>query len=71
MSAWEHIKIENLSVDHPFNLHEWPRKNFSLQFQFKIKQTSDENKEKFVVDPTTNSPNQHPMNYMADIKENY
>ena len=29
-----------------FNSHKWPRKNFSLQYQYNIKQTSDENKEK-------------------------
>ena len=44
-------------MGYPFNLHEWPKKNFSLQYQFKVKQTSDENKEKFLVDPTPNSPN--------------
>ena len=31
----------------PFNSHEWPRLNFSLLFQTNIKQTSDENKEKY------------------------
>ena len=30
-----------------FNSHEWPRQNFSLQYQYNIKQTSDENIEKF------------------------
>ena len=29
----------------PFNSHEWPRENFSLQYQYNIKQTSDESKE--------------------------
>ena len=27
--------------------HEWPRQNFFLQYQYNIKQTSDENKEKY------------------------
>ena len=31
----------------PFNSHEWPRQNFSLQYQYNIKQGSDENKEKY------------------------
>ena len=31
----------------PFSSHEWPRLNFSLLFQTNIKQTSDENKEKY------------------------
>ena len=30
----------------PFNSHEWPRQNFSLQCEYNIKQTSDENKGK-------------------------
>ena len=29
-----------------YTFHEWPRQNFSLQYQYNIKQTSDENKEK-------------------------
>ena len=28
-------------------LHEWPRQYFSLQYQYNINQTSDENKEKY------------------------
>ena len=31
----------------PFNLHEWPRQNFYLQFLNNIKQKSDENKESY------------------------
>ena len=30
-----------------FNSHEWPRQNFSLQYQYNVNQTSDENKEKY------------------------
>ena len=29
------------------NSHEWPRQNFSLLYQHNIKQTSDENREKY------------------------
>ena len=32
---------------YPLNSHEWPWQNFSLQYQYNIKQTSDENKEKY------------------------
>ena len=31
----------------PLNSREWPRQNFSLQYQYNIKQKSDENKEKY------------------------
>ena len=31
----------------PFNSNEWPRNKFSLQYQYKIKNTSDENQEKY------------------------
>ena len=30
-----------------YGFHEWPRQNFSSQYQYNIKQTSDENKEKY------------------------
>ena len=30
-----------------FNSHKWPRQNFFLQYQYNIKQTSDENIEKY------------------------
>ena len=29
------------------NSHEWPRQNFSLQYQYTIEQTIDEKKEKY------------------------
>ena len=32
----------------PFNSHKWPRQNFSLQYQYNIKQTSDKNIEKYL-----------------------
>ena len=31
----------------PFNSHEWPRQNFSLQYRYNINQISDENREKY------------------------
>ena len=31
----------------PFNSHEWPKQNFSLQYQYNINQISDENKGKY------------------------
>ena len=31
----------------PFNSHEWPRQNFSLQYQDNVNQVSDKNKEKY------------------------
>ena len=34
-------------MGYPFNSHEWPRQNLSLQYQYNIKQTSDENEEKY------------------------
>ena len=30
----------------PFNSHEWPRQNFSLEYHYNVSQMSDENKEK-------------------------
>ena len=33
-----------------FNSHKWPRQNISLQYQYNIEQTSDENKEKYQFD---------------------
>ena len=32
----------------PFHSHEWPRQNFSLQYQYNIKQKSDKNVEKYL-----------------------
>ena len=54
--------------------HEWPRHNFSLQYECNVKQKSDESKEKyplgdFFVDPKPNSPYSHHKNCMAKSKE--
>ena len=34
----------------PFHSHKWPRQNFSLKYQYNIKQTSDEDKEKYQIE---------------------
>ena len=31
----------------PFTSHKWPRQNFSLQYQYNIKQAGDENREEY------------------------
>ena len=31
----------------PYNSHEWSRQNFNSQYQYKIKQTSDEKRKKW------------------------
>ena len=31
----------------PFHSHKWPRQNFSLQYQYNIKQAGDENREEY------------------------
>ena len=36
-----------LIIPLPRNFHEWPRQNFSLQYQYNTNQISDENKEKY------------------------
>ena len=40
---------EKLPVDliWEFNSHEWPRQNFSLQYQYNVNQVSYENKENY------------------------
>ena len=40
-------EIHGSALVSPFNSHEWPGQNFSLQYQNNIQQTSDENKEKY------------------------
>ena len=60
----------------PNSLTEWPRQNFSLQYQYNIKQTSVENKEKYQLQDYKLIQNQilktkHHKNGMEDSKENY
>ena len=47
------------------------RQNFSLHYQYNIKQTSNENKKisirGLLVDPTPNSPNKHQIIILTDI----
>ena len=40
-------QMHNDITINPFNSLGWPRQNFSLQYQYDIKQTSYENKEKY------------------------
>ena len=44
---------------------------FLLPIPYDIKQTSDENNEKLLVDPIPNSPKEHHENCLADSKENF
>ena len=44
----EELRLEVIHWSHlTLNSHEWPRQNFSLQYQHNINQISDENKEKY------------------------
>ena len=45
--SFRRSQMNGLQLFKPFNSHEWPWQNFSLQYRYKIKQTSDENKEKY------------------------
>ena len=44
-----HVTCSCAEEAYPFNSHEWPRKNFSLRYQYNIKQTSNENNEKILT----------------------
>ena len=37
-------------IHEPFNSHKWPRQNFSLLYQYNIKQASDEDKETYILE---------------------
>ena len=41
------LMLNKYFLHKPFNSYEWSRLNFSLQYQYNMKQTSDENKEKY------------------------
>ena len=43
----KHMTGTKLTAMTPFNSHEWPRQNLSLEYQHHINQISDENKEKY------------------------
>ena len=48
MSLYQKVHLQRQKwVPWLLNSHEWPKQNFSLQYQYNIKQTSDENKEKY------------------------
>ena len=34
-------------MDQPFHSHKWSRQNFSLQYEYNIKQAGDENREEY------------------------
>ena len=40
----------NMWFTQPFNSHEWLRQNFFLQYQYNVKQTGGEIKEKYKLD---------------------
>ena len=47
-NAWVSIVwFETKFSAEPFNSHEWPRQNFSSQYQYNINQISVENEEKY------------------------
>ena len=59
-----------------FNFREWSRENFSVQYQYNIKQTGDEKMHQISIfrllgDPIPNSVNSHHKNCMTDSKDNY
>ena len=42
------VKFRKSPSAWPFHSHEWPRHNFSLQYQYIIKQTTDQNSKKTI-----------------------
>ena len=49
LCGWDRFTVFTQILMFNFNSlsYEWPRQNFSLQYQYNIKQTSNENKEKY------------------------
>ena len=47
IKRYNKINEELIKTKELFNSHEWPRENFSPQYPYNFKQTSDENKEKY------------------------
>ena len=49
LCGWDRFTVFTQILMFNFNSlsYEWPRQHFSLQYQYNIKQTSDENKEKY------------------------
>ena len=43
----KYIFLRCKDLPHQVSLNEWPKQNFSSQYQYNIKQTSDKNKEKY------------------------
>ena len=46
---WTLYFTKNTVLNEPFNSREWPRQNFFLQHEYTVKQTSNENKEKYLL----------------------
>ena len=44
---WFTEPTSKMKINLPFNSHEWPRENFSLQDQYNVNQLADETKEKY------------------------
>ena len=47
MQVCEGHRGKNKVKSQEYYSHDWPRQNFSLQYQYNINQISDENKEKY------------------------
>ena len=45
--------ISDSNINWALHSHKWPRHNFSLQYQYNVKQTSDENKKEKLTGPMT------------------
>ena len=44
-TSYQTYHTQNITL--PFHSHKWPRQNFSLQYQYSIKQAGDENREEY------------------------
>ena len=78
LCGWDRFTVFTLILMFNFNSlsYEWPRQHFSLQYQYNIKQTSDENEEKYQsgdykLIQYIILQNLHHKNCRADSKENH
>lgn len=70
------VKFRKSPPAWPFYSHEWPGHNFSLQYQYIIKQTTDQNSEKtinqvIIIWSNTKPQNKLHKKYMTDSKEKF
>ena len=70
------VKFRKSPPAWPFHSHEWPGHNFSLQYQYIIKQTTDQNSEKtinqvIIIWSNTKPQNKLHKKYMTDSKEKF